>query len=151
MKYSKYSVARPEGNKWRCTGHPPRSSPNLELVAVTLGAKQSHGSSQHPLAGTAQLPLHRPSTAGTHSSQRGQHVRGHSQRQGEEVRDAAVSPPLGHTGLLPPAYSSVVHQPQAPTAWASTHCPAGTNSAQPGSFSAAPSLSQAANVTGKHG
>lgn len=78
MKYSKYSVARLEGNKRRCPGHPPRSSPNLELVAVTLGAKQSHGSPQHPLAGTAQLPPHRPSR--THSSQRGQHVRGHSHK-----------------------------------------------------------------------
>lgn len=121
------------------------------------GVSCSHfGSQAIPRKPTASPGRHRTAPTaspqhGTHSSQRGQHVRGHSQRQGEEVRDAVVSPPLGHTGLLPPAYSSVVHQPQAPTAWASTHCPAGTNSAQPGSFSAAPSLSQAANVTGKHG
>lgn len=43
------------------------------------------------------------------------------QRQGEEVKDTVVSLTLGHTGLLPPAHSSVVHQPQGPTAWASTH------------------------------
>lgn len=57
---SKYSAVGPERSDWRHAGHPPRSSPNLELVAVTLH-QGSRVSPRQPAASPARhhaLPLH---------------------------------------------------------------------------------------------
>lgn len=174
---SKYSVVRPEGREWRHTGHPLRSSPNLELVAVTLGGRHSHGSPQHPQPGTAQLLLRRPlqvpwlqqnAARSSHGSPGEGPLGYHSQQAGsaaggqaaEEVRNAgdvespAVSLGLGQYGAPTPGT-----KPCGPR-----HCPAPAGAHAAGRH-ALPSqhrqhsagelrrcsLSQAANVTGKHG
>jgi len=72
---SKHSAMRPERSDWRHTGHPPRSSPNLELVAVTLraGSQAFPWQPQHPQPGTAQLPLHPPLRVPSHQQSSAPH------------------------------------------------------------------------------
>lgn len=163
---SEYSARRPERSDWRHTGHPPRSSPNLELVAVTL-RWGSQVSPRQPAASPARHhapPLRRPLQVPGHW-QSGSPCQGHwggvastgrtaggQGRAGEEVRGAgdvmslAASPKLRRAGFLLLAQSSpapgAAHHLRAPTPPASAALSLRASARLP---------PQPANVTGKHG